>query len=203
MKKCIECEQVFSNELSACPNCGCPVDLCGDADLASPPNASPLPVNDNRPYQRADVFKCRWCGNMVSGRDRFCQRCGTPIYESKSQNDSYFDDVPYSQQQHHPQPQYARQPMNKFDVIGMPMPSTHLVAAILITIFLCFPFGLVACIYASKVSSSYHSGDYQGSVKASNKAASWIKVSVISWLIFIAIVIMYLLCVLYIVYCKN
>ena len=52
-------------------------------------------------------------------------------------------------------------------------PQSNLVWAILSTLLCCFIFGIVAIVYASKVSSLYYSGDYQGAQKASSKAAMW------------------------------
>ena len=55
----------------------------------------------------------------------------------------------------------------------IPATSSHMVWAILTTIFCCLPFGIVAIVYASKVNPLWTSGDYIGATKASKKAASW------------------------------
>lgn len=55
-----------------------------------------------------------------------------------------------------------------------PMPSTHLAWAILSTICCCLPLGVVAIIYASKVSPAYDRGDYEAALKASKRAELWI-----------------------------
>jgi len=68
----------------------------------------------------------------------------------------------------------------------------YLVHSILVTLFCCLPFGIVAIIYASQVNSKLIAGDYAGAVQASNNAKTWCWVSfglglvgVIIWLILI------------------
>lgn len=46
----------------------------------------------------------------------------------------------------------------------------YLVQSILVTLFCCLPFGVVAIIYAAQVNSKLQVGDYEGAVKASNTA---------------------------------
>ena len=62
-------------------------------------------------------------------------------------------------------------------------PPTNLVWAILSTVLCCVPFGIVAIVYASKVSSKYAQGDLQGAWKASRYAAYWALASFISSII--------------------
>lgn len=57
------------------------------------------------------------------------------------------------------------------------MPPTYLVWSILTTIFCCLPFGIVAIVKSSKVSSLYAQGDYDGALKASCDAKVWAIVS--------------------------
>lgn len=61
---------------------------------------------------------------------------------------------------------------------GMPprVPS-YLVPAILCTLFCCLPFGIVAIIYAAKVSSKVSAGDLAGAIDSSRKARRWCWVS--------------------------
>ena len=65
---------------------------------------------------------------------------------------------------------------------GQPLPavSNHLVWSILVTIFCCLPFGIVAIVYSSKVNGKLEMGDYEGALSASNKARTWIIVSAVS-----------------------
>lgn len=53
----------------------------------------------------------------------------------------------------------------------------YLVQAILVTVFCCMPFGVVAIVFAAQVSSRLAAGDYAGAVDASNKARMWCWIS--------------------------
>lgn len=46
----------------------------------------------------------------------------------------------------------------------------YLVQSILVTLFCCLPFGVVAIVFAAQVNSKLEAGDYEGAVEASNKA---------------------------------
>jgi hypothetical protein len=48
--------------------------------------------------------------------------------------------------------------------------------AILVTIFCCLPFGIVAIVYAAQVNTKLQAGDYAGAADASKKAKtySWV-----------------------------
>ena len=52
-------------------------------------------------------------------------------------------------------------------------PNSNLVWAILTTLFCCLPFGIVSIVYASKVDSMWHIGNYAGAQDASKKAGTW------------------------------
>ena len=49
--------------------------------------------------------------------------------------------------------------------------------AILVTLFCCFPCGVISIIYASKVSTRLSRGDEEGAYEASRKAEMWVKIS--------------------------
>jgi interferon-induced transmembrane protein/zinc ribbon protein len=49
----------------------------------------------------------------------------------------------------------------------------YLVQAILVTIFCCQPFGIVAIVYAAQVDGRAAGGDYEGATRASNSAKMW------------------------------
>lgn len=75
---------------------------------------------------------------------------------------------PYQQQSYQQPPQYgAATPLRP------EMPKTWLVESILATLFCCLPCGIIGIIKASKVSSLYHLGDYDGAVEASAQAKKW------------------------------
>lgn len=56
-------------------------------------------------------------------------------------------------------------------------PPSYLVWAILSTFCCCQVFGIIAIIYAAKVQPKFNSGDYEGAVKYSERAALWIILS--------------------------
>lgn len=58
-----------------------------------------------------------------------------------------------------------------------PMPKTWLLESILATIFCCLPFGIAGIIFASKVESTYHRGNYDEALRLSREARKWTKVS--------------------------
>ena len=61
-----------------------------------------------------------------------------------------------------------------------PMPENYLVWAILTTVLCCLPLGIVSIINATKVSSTYNMGDYQGAQKASADAKKWATIGAIT-----------------------
>lgn len=76
---------------------------------------------------------------------------------------------PTQPQQQPYQPQYAgQQPGN-----GEPCPPTNLVWAIITTILCCLPAGVVAIVYATKVTNKYQAGDIEGAKRASETGAWW------------------------------
>ena len=67
---------------------------------------------------------------------------------------------------------------------------TYLAPSILVTIFCCWPFGIVSIVYAAQVNGKLAAGDYAGAVEASGKAKTW------CWLSFglgLTVVVLYLL----------
>jgi len=66
-------------------------------------------------------------------------------------------------------------------------PESNLVWAILVTIFCCLPFGIVAIVYAAQVDAMLNSGDYEGACESSEKARNWCIASMVCgiiWAIF-------------------
>lgn len=61
---------------------------------------------------------------------------------------------------------------------GIP-PKNWLVESILITIFCCLPFGIVAIVNAANVNSRLAVGDYAGAQEASVNAGKWVKYGLI------------------------
>lgn len=59
----------------------------------------------------------------------------------------------------------------------------YLPQAILVTLFCCIPFGIVAIVYAAQVNTKLQLGDYEGAVAASGNAKKWCWISFIAGLI--------------------
>ena len=79
-------------------------------------------------------------------------------------------------QQSAQQPQYAAtdQPSP-----AEPCPPTNLVWAIISTVLCCLPAGIVAIVYATKVTSKYRAGDIEGAKRASETGAWWCIASIV------------------------
>lgn len=63
------------------------------------------------------------------------------------------------------------------------MPQNYLVWAIVVTICCCIVTGVIAIVYASKVSPAYYRGDYFEAEKASERASMWVIISFVLGLI--------------------
>lgn len=62
-------------------------------------------------------------------------------------------------------------------------PPTNLVWAIVSTILCCLPVGVVAIVYASKVSGYYYRNEFVKAKKASDRALYWSLASFITWMV--------------------
>jgi len=63
----------------------------------------------------------------------------------------------------------------------------YLVASILVTIFCCLPFGIAAIFASSKARSLKAIGQYQAALEHSNKAKTYVIISVVGGLIILGI----------------
>ncbi|MEW5784188.1 MAG: CD225/dispanin family protein [Bacillota bacterium] len=66
----------------------------------------------------------------------------------------------------------------------------YLVFAILVTIFCCLPFGIIAIVFAAQVNSKLAAGDIQGAEQSSKKAKTWCWVALfvgIAWIVIFGI----------------
>lgn len=66
-------------------------------------------------------------------------------------------------------------------------PDTYLVWSLLVTVFCCLPFGIVAIVKSSNVTSAYDRGNYDLAMSESKSAKTWIIVSVILGLVTCAV----------------
>lgn len=100
-------------------------------------------------------------------------------YQQQGYQQSY--QQPYGQQYGAYNQPYGQQPGQQPG--QPPMPRNYLIWAIIVTICCCIVTGIVAIIYASKVSPAYYSGNYMAAQDASNKAEMWVIVSFVLGLI--------------------
>lgn len=67
-------------------------------------------------------------------------------------------------------------------------PRSYLFWAIVATLFLCFPAGIVALIYAAGVNPAFDAGDFRKAAQCSESARQWLFFSVLGallgWLLF-------------------
>ena len=87
----------------------------------------------------------------------YCSKCGA------QNDDNAFKCVNCGEVLQHVQPSGG--PMQKVP--------NYLAQAILVTLFCCVPFGIVAIVYAAQVNSKLQLGDYTGAVESSKKAEKW------------------------------
>ena len=102
----------------------------------------------------------------------YCSRCG-------AQNDDYaLVCIGCGSELQQTGPPQAGVPPRATHRVGVP-PSVpnYLVQAILVTLFCCLPFGIVAIVFAAQVNTKLAAGDYAGAVDSSNKARTWCWVS--------------------------
>lgn len=69
----------------------------------------------------------------------------------------------------------------------------YMTEAILVTLFCCLPFGVVAIINASQVEGHQRSGNYHAALTAADTAAKYVRWSLLSW---VALVAVYLVAIL-------
>lgn len=92
----------------------------------------------------------------------YCSKCGTPNADNAAQCVNCGQ--PFPAPAGAPQPTAYQRP---------PDIPTRLPQAILVTLFCCQPFGIVAIVFAALTSSSLSSGDYARAMDNSQKATTW------------------------------
>jgi hypothetical protein len=100
---------------------------------------------------------CVSCGKQLGPEAFRCDACGLPVSSG-----------PPASPAPGPLGMPAQGPVNV---------STYLAQSILVTLFCCIPFGIVAIVYAAQVSGRVASGDVQGATAASASARTWCWVS--------------------------
>ncbi|MBO6513224.1 MAG: CD225/dispanin family protein [Phycisphaerales bacterium] len=91
---------------------------------------------------------CKDCGQQLNENQQHCDACGSAAQA----------------------PQMSAQPAAYAS--GSPSP-TYLVPAILVTIFCCQIFGIVAIVYSAIAMGKNSSHDYMGAMESAKKAKMW------------------------------
>jgi hypothetical protein len=94
---------------------------------------------------------CQNCGSLVDDTANVCPRCGQSTTVAS----------PYAPPNQAGPGQFG------------PRVPTYLVQAILVTLFCCLPFGIVAIVYAAQVDGKQSAGDYEGAARSSFSARRW------------------------------
>ncbi|TDH21433.1 TIR domain-containing protein [Segetibacter sp. 3557_3] len=155
-------------------------------DNAELPEAADLPADLKGLIRRQayEVSNKRWKfdveelvkslkkGQSYTGSERSAASANTPPIPAQPVVGSTTTQVP-------PQPQNPTPPINQVHA----SPKNWLTESILSTLFCCLPFGIVGIINAAKVNNLYAAGDYNGALKASQDAAKWTKIAVVSGIV--------------------
>lgn len=126
---------------------------------------------------------CKNCGAKIPDGSRFCPKCGTnvPIEEKVVTPDIIIDATGTNCTPPQPSRPSASRPDN------------YLLWAILVTIFCCIPFGIVAIVYSLKVDSAWDAGLYDTAKEYSRKARSWTIwgaiINVILWIAYFVVIV--------------
>ena len=99
---------------------------------------------------------CQNCGKEIPENASFCPGCGTAVTSAT------------------PAPKAENTPQN-----NKLCPESHLALAIISTILCCLPLGAVGIIKASRVSTQFQAGDYEGALKSSADAKKWSIIAII------------------------
>lgn len=83
---------------------------------------------------------------------------------------------PYSPPQSQPLPAYPQTGIYQGPVIP-----SNLWQSIVVTLFCCLPFGIVAIVYAAKVDGLKARGDIAGAMSAAASSRTWCNVSILVW----------------------
>ena len=157
---------------------------------------------------------CPTCGARNDDRYRFCGTCGQKLREQSSilgnrkpiDQDPppetgpgygpYRDPEPIVQE---PPPQTAPEPAPGYspyrgpDTFPARIPN-YLIPAILVTLFCCVPFGIIAIVYAAQVNGKVALGDIEGALRTSRSAKKWAWLSfgtglliTVGWVIYIVL----------------
>lgn len=108
---------------------------------------------------------CSQCGSENPDTNAFCVKCGASLGAGVS-----------APQQPPIQPAAAA-------VVAPPQINSHMLGAILSTLFCCLPFGIISICYAAQVSGLVASGDYAKAAKKASVAKTWMWVAILCGLL--------------------
>lgn len=80
-------------------------------------------------------------------------------------------------------PQTSHIPNDNFNQHAQRPPKTYLIESILTTIFCCWPLGIPAIVYASRVEKKFYSGDIAGAERDSANAKKWMVINLVACVI--------------------
>ena len=148
------------------------------------------PYNQNQGYPNQDY------------QNQDYQNQGYPNqgYQNQGYQNQGYPNQGYYQNQGYPNQGYQNQGYQGQDYSNQEYqapPSSHMVMAVLVTLFCCLPFGIPAIINASKVEGLWHAGNRLAALDASRKAKKWIIVSLILGILSIALSVAYWMFVSY------
>jgi hypothetical protein len=161
--KVLQANEEDAGKQAVCPSCG---------------NMLPIPYPDEThglpPPPPARRYTCEVC-NKSFGPDEGYNDQGRVICKHCY---AYAEDEPARRERSDWSSERPRRRERFDDSYRRPVIASHLAEAILVTLFCCLPFGIVAIVYAAQVNSLAAARDYEGAEAASRNAATW------SWLSF-------------------
>ncbi len=101
---------------------------------------------------------CRKCGAKNGDKEYFCVQCGAALEEDGPAEPPPGAEPPRGFSDHSSYPEEI---------------STNLLPAILVTIFCCLPFGVVAIAFAAIASNHLASHNREAAIQASESARTW------------------------------
>lgn len=84
-------------------------------------------------------------------------------------------------------------PVDRFATKRAPIPENHLIQAVLVTLFCCWPCGIVAIIRSAQVETYYYQGRYEDAIQASASSLRWGQAGLLLVLIPLAVAALVLL----------
>ena len=170
---CIKCYQEIPEGSKFCPHCGAEQpDTASAGNTAAQPDAAASQNTAAQPDAAASQ-------NTAAQPDTAAQQDQNTQYQdpyAQYQN-TYTSDYQNTQYQTPPVYQSSYEPEKPVNWVP------YLVLSIISTICCCPPFGIVAIVYAVKISSEASAGDGQKAADSARKAKIWIIVAVASGIV--------------------